>query len=68
MSHTGYRVSAGHRLRLHLASSDFPLYLPLFGDAEDPWRAVAGGSARQTIRTGGAHPSFVSVQVADGAA
>lgn len=28
LGHTGYRLRQGHCLRLHLASSDFPLYLP----------------------------------------
>jgi X-Pro dipeptidyl-peptidase-like protein len=61
------RVAPGHRLCLHLASSDFPLFLPLLGD-DDPWRCVAGAAAGQTLAAGGSHPSFVSVHVLDGPA
>ena len=47
LCHTGYRVRPGHRLRLHIASSDFPLYLPHPGTTEDPWRATRGrGTSR----------------------
>ncbi len=64
MSHTAYRVAPGHRLRLHLASSDFPLFLPLLGDG-DPWQCVTGTAVGRTIAAGGGHPSFVSVHVLD---
>jgi predicted acyl esterase len=62
MSHTAYRVAAGHRLRLHLASSDFPLFLPLLGDG-DPWRSAGGPATGYRITAGGGHPSFVDVHV-----
>jgi hypothetical protein len=67
MSHTAYRVAPGHRLRLHLASSDFPLFLPLLGEG-DPWSCTAGTAAGQTLTAGGSHPSFVSVAVLAGPA
>ena len=38
LAHLGYRLPAGHRLRVQLASSDFPLYLPHPGTDDDPWR------------------------------
>ena len=37
MGHTGYRLRPGHRLRLHLTSSDFPEYAPNPGTAENRW-------------------------------
>ncbi len=63
MGHTGYRVRAGHRLRLHVASSDFPLYVPDPGDGQNPWHFITGQSAGQALRTGGSHPSYISLHV-----
>jgi uncharacterized protein len=40
LGHTGHRLAAGHRLRLQVASSDYPLYLPHPGTAENPWFAT----------------------------
>ena len=36
LGHTGYRVQPGHRLRLHVASSDFPVFLPHPGTDREP--------------------------------
>jgi uncharacterized protein len=49
---TGYRLLPGHRLRLEVAASDFPRYLPDAGPGLDPWTAVGGVSARREIRLG----------------
>jgi hypothetical protein len=59
----GYRLRPGHRLRLELASSRFPRHLPHPGTDDDPWRATEGRSTRQTLRTGGAHPSRLTLSV-----
>jgi putative CocE/NonD family hydrolase len=59
----GYRLRPGHRLALELASSRFPRYLPHPGTDEDPWRATEGRVTRQTLRTGGAHPSRLTLSV-----
>ncbi len=40
LGHTGHRLMPGHRLRLQIASSDYPLYVPHPGTAESPWFAV----------------------------
>ena len=40
LGHTGYRFRPGHQIRLHIAASDFPLYLPDPGTGEDPWQAT----------------------------
>ncbi len=63
MSHTGYRLQPGHRLRLHVASSDFPLYLWHPGTDENPWFATDGKANQQTLATGGETPSCVSLTI-----
>ena len=63
LGHTGYRVPTGHRLRLHVASSDFPVFLPHPGTGENPWDATATRTNRQTLATGGTSPSYVSLTV-----
>jgi predicted acyl esterase len=63
LGHTGYRVMPGHRLRLHVASSDFPLFLPHPGTAQNPWDATETRANRQALATGGETPSHVSLTV-----
>ena len=65
LAHMGYRVLPGHRLRLHLASSDFPLYLPHPGTDEDPWHAVTGSPSEQTVPVGGDAQAYVSLTIGD---
>lgn len=45
----GYQLAAGHRLRLHIASSCFPLYAPQSGDASDPWQVMQFSASHQTV-------------------
>ncbi|MCG7208454.1 CocE/NonD family hydrolase [Streptomyces arenae] len=59
--HTGYRLRPGHRLGLLLTSSDYPMYLPCPGDGTNPWTAHAAKPGIQTLRTGGARPSRLTV-------
>jgi uncharacterized protein len=61
LSHTAYRVRPGHRLRLHIACSDFPLNLPHPGTEENPWLATSGERNTQRLLGGGA--SWVSLTV-----
>ncbi|MPY56198.1 CocE/NonD family hydrolase [Streptomyces spongiae] len=63
LGHTGYRLRHGHRLALILAASDFPLYLPTTGTGENPWTAVTTKPGTQTLRTGGVHPSRLTLTV-----
>lgn len=65
LTHAGYRVRPGHALRLHVASSDFPMYLPHPGTTENPWHAAAGKVTIQTLTTGGARPSRLALTVLD---
>ena len=49
---TGYRVRAGHRLRLDIASSAFPRYTWHPGTREDPWLATRTRVTEHGLRTG----------------
>ncbi|MFF7329564.1 CocE/NonD family hydrolase [Streptomyces sp. NPDC008150] len=64
LGHTGYRLRRGHRLALLLAGSDHPLFLPATGTGENPWTALTAKPSTQTLRTGGTHPSRLTVTVA----
>ena len=63
LGHTGYRLLPGHRLRLQVASSDFPLYLWHPGTDENPWTATRSETNEQTIHAGGTTPSHVRLSV-----
>jgi predicted acyl esterase len=63
LGHTGYRLQPGHRLRIHLACSDYPLYIWHPGTGENPWHATAGKRNEQTLVTGGFAPSYLSTTV-----
>jgi uncharacterized protein len=63
LGHTGHRLEPGHRLRLHVASSDFPLYVPHPGTNADPWFATETTANRQRLVCGGADPSSVTITV-----
>jgi putative CocE/NonD family hydrolase len=62
----GYRVQIGHRLRLHLSSSDFPEFIPQPGTGEEPWGAVGMKSNNQRIVLGGANPFRLTLTVTSG--
>jgi uncharacterized protein len=65
LGHLGYRVQAGHRLRLQIASSDYPLYLWHPGTDENPWTATSTTPNEQRLRTGGSEGSFLSLWTSD---
>jgi len=65
--HTGYRLQPGHRLRVHLACSDYPLYIWHPGTGENPWHATVGKRNVQTLVTGGIAPSYLSISVLEDA-
>ena len=52
LGHTGHRVGAGHSLRLQVASSDYPLYVPHPGTSESPWFAVETAVNHQQLAIG----------------
>jgi predicted acyl esterase len=49
----GYRLEAGHQLRLHVHSSDFPEFLLQPGTGEHPWYAVTTTPNTQRVAVGG---------------
>src|SRR5439155_6904668 len=53
LGHAGYRLRTGHRLRLHLHSSDFPEFVLHPGTDENPWLATCGERTTQRIHLGG---------------
>jgi putative CocE/NonD family hydrolase len=63
LGHVGYRLEPGHRLRVHLASSDYPHGIWHPGTSENPWQAVRGVRNEQTLVTGGPAPSHLSITV-----
>jgi uncharacterized protein len=63
LGHTGYRLQPGHRLRVHLACSDYPLYIWHPGTGENPWHAIQGERNEQTLVTGRSGPSHLSITV-----
>jgi putative CocE/NonD family hydrolase len=59
----GYRIGAGHRLRLHIAASDFPLFAWHPGTEENPWESTQGSRRGMTLGTTRARSSSVSFLV-----
>jgi uncharacterized protein len=60
---TGFRVQRGCRLRLEIASSDYPQHLPHPGSEGDPWTTDDVRTATQRLRVGGAHGSRLELTV-----
>ncbi len=48
-----YRLAEGHRLRLHVSSSDYPEFIPQPGTGEDPWGATQMRANVQSVIVGG---------------
>ncbi|MFE5855777.1 CocE/NonD family hydrolase [Streptomyces sp. NPDC056500] len=67
LGHTGYRLRPGHRLRLQICGSDFPLYAPHPGTDGDLWQATKFSPAEQTLRIGGDR-THLTLTVSDGSA
>ena len=63
MCNTAHRLLPGHRLRLAIASSDYPLYLWHPGTDENPWLATECRTNEQTLATGGGAPSYLGLTV-----
>jgi uncharacterized protein len=53
----------GHRLRLQIASSDYPLYVPHPGTTESPWFAVETAVTHNSVLIGEATGSRLSLTV-----
>ncbi|WP_062298721.1 CocE/NonD family hydrolase [Demequina maris] len=66
LGQVGYRMRAGHRLRVHVSSSDFPEYLPQPGTGEEPWGASGARRNLQRLVVGGGEGLRVSLTVLPG--
>ncbi|GIF19946.1 putative acyl esterase [Actinoplanes tereljensis] len=53
LGHIGYRLHPGHALRLTLASSDAPEFIPAPGTGEHRWLAATTKTNHQRVRLGG---------------
>ena len=63
----GYRLRAGHRLRVHVSSSDYPEFLPQPGTGGDPWTEGEVMEANtQTLVVGGPDAFAVELPVLEG--
>jgi predicted acyl esterase len=62
----GYRLRAGHRLRVHVSSSDYPEFLPQTGTGADPWTWGETRINTQSLVVGGAGGLSLSLSVLDG--
>ncbi|MFC8663073.1 CocE/NonD family hydrolase [Streptomyces sp. NPDC057199] len=63
LTHVGYRVRAGHRLRVHIASSDFPDHIDWPGTDEHPWLAMDVQPTRQSLVVGGGAGAILKLTV-----
>ena len=68
LGHIGYRLRAGHRLRVHVSGSDYPEFLPQPGTGADPWMEGERMMPNtQTIVLGGPHAFAIDIPVLEGA-
>jgi putative CocE/NonD family hydrolase len=63
LCHTGYLLRPGHGLRLHLAGSDFPEFVPHPGTGENRWLAAETQTNEQTLTLGGDEPARLTITV-----
>lgn len=63
LGHAGYRFRAGHRLRVQIASSDFPEYILNPGNGENRWLAADLERAEHTLTTDPANPVRLELTV-----
>ena len=62
---TGYRIKPGHRLRLEIAASCFPRWMPVIDPGGDSWSAITGPRVEYRLISGGAAHSHLDLIVAD---
>ena len=62
----GYRLRSGHRLRVHISSSDYPEFLPQPGTGADPWTWGPTRSNTQSLLVGGADGFALTLTILEG--
>lgn len=60
----GYRILPGHRLRLEVAASCFPRWMPVIDPGGDSWSAITGPQVEYRLTTGGGARSHLDLIVA----
>lgn len=63
MGHTAYRLEPGHTLRLTIAGSDAPEFVPSTGRPENRWTATDALKARHRVTVGGAEGVRIALPV-----
>ena len=63
LGHTGYRLRSGHRLRVHIASSESPHYLSHPGFEGNRWLAAEFRPSFHTLWSSELYPSRLTVTV-----
>lgn len=67
LGHVGYRLPAGHRLRVHLSGSDYPEFLPQPGTGKDPWtHGTEMTPNTHTVTIGGTNALTIAIPVLNG--
>ncbi|HWS51871.1 MAG TPA: CocE/NonD family hydrolase [Microbacterium sp.] len=66
LGQVGYRLRAGHRLRLHVSSSDYPEFIPQTGTGADPWGWGPTAHNTQSITVGAPDGLTVRIPVLEG--
>lgn len=67
LGQVGYLLRAGHRLRVHVSSSDYPEFLPQPGTGADPWAAGEATEINtQTLSVGGVNGFRLTLPILNG--
>lgn len=64
LADAAYRVPTGHRLRLEVAASCFPRYLPVIDPVAGSWDALTGMPIEYWLSSGPGNPSFLELTTA----
>ncbi|HEY8588970.1 MAG TPA: CocE/NonD family hydrolase [Naasia sp.] len=66
LGQVGYRLRAGHRIRVHVSSSDYPEFLPQTGTGAHPWTWGETRVTTQTLVVGGPDAFELTLPVLEG--
>jgi len=63
----GYRLRAGHALRVHVSASDAPEFIPLPGTGDEPWGATETVTNTEHLTVGGPDGLRLSLSILEDA-